>query len=508
MIANDIFISYAWADNEPPVGARDPHKDRWVWHFETALTAALHTKLGPGRKVWIDRREVRANQHVSQVLTAELKRSRLLLLLMSPSCNKSDWCRAELDCFLAAKPGNAIKESVFVVEIEPVARRFWHDRVRGLAVFRFYKSLGDEKGPVKLGHPLPDPRLDRDFYNEILALAWQIADELEPGGPVSPPAPAPAPLSFAPPASPAPPAALTPPPSPPREHVVWIAEPTDDLLRKRRDLRAAIEQAGYHVELPDLGAMQRAQTGPLDLGPLEASLALGMGRAGLYVQLLGPFAGRLIDNGRSWAQVQHEQALAEADAGGWPHLTWRDIGTALDPDEPAHRALLTGAIEQGFEELRSDVLRRLPVRRAAPPAAPVQGAPLSVCVTCSEEDEQLANEVARMLDELNTDYLQFVAGPGQHAARDRAEDLALAGSSGVVIVYGAADPCWMITKLQHTNQLRGRRDRVWGALVDSPVPGKAAAPRARAVERHDWSSGPRIDLMRHFIELIRRPPGV
>lgn len=528
MPANDIFISYAWADNRPPIGALQPEQDRWVWHFEIALTAALRAKLGTERKVWIDRREVRANQRVSQVLTDELQRSRLLLLLMSPSWVQSDWCRAELDGYLAAHAGSALKEGVFVVEIEPVARGRWHERVRGLGAFPFYKSLGADKGHAPLGHPLPDPRLDRDFYNEILALARQIADELEPpGGPVPAPPPAPGPgpapsrLAAAPPAPPAapvlrptpvpgpaaaPPAdppAPAPPPPPPREHVVWIAEPTDDLLRKRRDLRTAIEQAGYHVELPDLGALQRGAA-----GPVEAQLLPGLGRAGLYVHLLGPHAGRLVDDGRSWAQAQLDLARAAAGPGGWPHLAWRDIGTAPDPDEPAHGALLTGAIEQGFEELRSDVLRRLPVRRTAPPAAPTAGAPLSVCVTCSEEDEQLGNEVARMLDELNADYLQFVAGPGQHPAADRAEDLALAGSTGVVIVYGAADPCWMITKLQHTNQLRGRRDRVWGALVDSPVPGKAAAPRARAVERHDWSAGPRIDLMRLFIAQIQRPPGV
>lgn len=532
MPANDIFISYAWADNEPPIGAPQPEIDRWVWHFEIALTAALRSKLGTERKVWIDRREVRANQRVTQVLTDELQRSRLLLLLMSPSWVESDWCRAELDGYLAAHAGSALKEGVFVVEIEPVARDRWHERLRGLGAFPFHKSLGAKKGQAKLGHPLPDPRLDRDFYNEILALAKQIADELEPGGrlvslPPPPPASAPPPsllrappqppsqpftLSVSPGAVPAPALSGAPLPvaettaatvdPPPREHVVWIAEPTDDLLRKRRDLRGAVEQAGYQVVLADLGAMLR------QAGPVEAQLAHGLGRAGLYVHLLGPHAGRQIDDGRSWAQAQLDLARAVAGGEGWPHIAWRDVGTVPDPDEPAHGALLTGAIEQGFEELRSDVLRRLPVRRTAPPAAPVPGAPLSVCVTCSEEDEQLGNEVARMLDELNADYLQFVAGAGQHPATDRAEDLALAGSNGVVIVYGAADPCWMITKLQHTNQLRGRRDRVWGALVDAPVPGKAAAPRARAVERHDWSSGPRIDLMRLFIAQIQRPPGV
>ena len=512
---SDIFISYAWADNKPPVGAREPRTDRWVWQFEIALSAALSNK----RKVWIDRQEARANIKVEALLTEGLQRSRLLLLLMSQNWLESSWCRAELNAFLEAHPGTATKEGVFVVEIEPVPRDDWHDRIRSLGAFPFHKPLDKGRGTVRLGHPLPDVLLDRDFYQDVVALAQQINDELAPVSKDRPDIPQPDALKPDPisprgsevtlPSAPQPPLApLLPDEPPPRERVVWIAEPTDDLMRKRRDLRDAIVQAGYKVVLPDVSAMLRKDADTVH-EQLERSLVAG----GLFVNLLGPHAGRSDDSGRSWAQVQADLARALAEREGWPHIVWRDRGTDVVTAEEPHRSLLTGSIEQGFEELRRDVLGRLPVQRvsASGVAMPVRPMPLSICVTSSEEDEKIGDEVSRMLDQLDAEYFQFVDGRGgRTSAADKAEDRVLANSAGVVIVYGAADANWLITKVQHVNQLRGRLNRIWGALVDAPAPtpGKSPAPKTRAIERHDWSTGPRFDLMQRFVATIREAPGV
>ncbi len=63
----------------------------------------------------------------------------------------------------------------------------------------------------------------------------------------------------------------------------------------------------------------------------------------------------------------------------------------------------------------------------------------------------------------------------------------------MVIVYGAADTSWFVTKVQRTNQLRRRPQTLWGAVVDAPVPGKRPAPSAQSIERHDWAKGPDFD---------------
>lgn len=506
MDANDIFISYAWADNQAPVGAVRPEIDRWVWLFRDALAAALSLKLDAPRELWIDRREMRANDRVDQVLGRELERSRLLLLMMSPRWIASPWCRAELETFLQLHAGTARGEAVFVVEIEPVPRQRWHPRVQGLGAFPFHKPLARGKGTVPLGHPLPDTRADRDYYLEIMVLAEQIRDVIEAEPlpvPPLPPTPLP-PVPGMPAAAPAVASAAA-PPAVPRERVVWIAEPIDVLLRTRRDLRHAIEQAGFTVRAPDLAALLREPAA----GGIEQQLQRGLQDAGLLLHLLGASGGRLIGDGRSWTQCQHDLARALAEREGWPMVVWRDVGTPLDSDTTAHAELLKGAVEQGVPELLRDLLLRLPVRRLLPPApSPAEQAagaeprPLSVCVSCCEEDEPLGDRVVHLLDELDTDYLRFTDGQGRRRAPNSAEDQALADSAGVIIVYGAADPNWLITKLQHAKHLRRRRDRVWGAVVDAPLPGKPPAPTARAIERHDWSAGPRADLMQRFVHTL------
>ena len=79
---------------------------------------------------------------------------------------------------------------------------------------------------------------------------------------------------------------------------------------------------------------------------------------------------------------------------------------------------------------------------------------------------------------------------------DPAEEKVLGDSTGVVIVYGAADTSWFVTKVQRTNQLRRRPQTLWGAVVDAPVPGKRPAPSAQSIERHDWAKGPDFESMR------------
>ena len=534
MKASDIFISYAWADNDPPVGAVNPKVDRWVWMFDAALKIALKSVGGQQRSVWLDRRNMRADQVVKDRLEQGLFSSRLLLVMMSRSWLASDWCRAEVEAFVLTHQRSGGRERIWVIETAPLKRDKWHDRLRDVAGFPFYKPLDDGRSTMPFGYPLPNPVLDRDYYFEVLKLATQIVEVLDDDDDpeldddaASPPAPSPdgnAPAGVAPTltvnadvsapvtanaaanpsADPAETAAAAAVPVP-RERVVWIAEPTDDLLRLRRDLRDAVRHAGYEVLVPDLASLTRACAFGVDAA-LQAQLA----GAGLYVQLLGRHAGRDLDDGRNWGRLQHAQAQAANAAGGWPSVIWRDIGTGTESDDPEHAQLLFGAIEQNFDDLRRAVLARLPVVLAPPPPLPSAAAagPVSVCVTCSEEDQPISDQVVALLDQLGADYTQVVDSVGDSAQENRFEAAALKSSQGVVIVYGAADPNWLFAKIQHTNQFRKGRDSAWSALIDSPVGKRPAAPRARAVELHDWTGGPRKDLMQRFVDSIRAVPRV
>ena len=166
----DIFISYAWRDNEPPVGVGvDPKKDRWVWMFHDALQKALSINLGRDAFVWIDKREIKTNDRVETVLSNELSRSRLLLTLMSPSWLNSDWCQLELNEFKRSHPGTKTSEFVFVVEVEPVPRASWQElvAVKGL---QFYTQQPSGAGHIRFGYPLPS-LTDAEYHKQIVWLA-------------------------------------------------------------------------------------------------------------------------------------------------------------------------------------------------------------------------------------------------------------------------------------------------------------------------------------------------
>jgi hypothetical protein len=474
-MANDIFISYAWADNEPPIGSVRPKEERWVWMFEAALSQALGRK-GVKRKVWIDRREVKANEHVLPLLERELIASQLLLVLMSPSWTASQWCRRELEAFLSHHPDEGHRSEVFVIELEPVSREQWDERIRTLGAFTFHRDLDGGPERIRLGDPLPDPRLDRDYYSAIQQLARQIHDEL----PAAPDVPREQPttgelVSLAP------------------ERVVWIAEPTNEaLMRKRRELGDAVKRLGFKALMPSLDAMR------LSANSLSEQLAAQFGKAGLFVNLLDAESGRLLDDGRSWTHFQLDLSKVHAEREGWPFVAWRDPAVVLADLTDQQQQALLGSVDKPFDAFCRELLQRLPASRALVAPARAESPPSSsVCVTCTAEDESFSDQVLRWLEQLSVSYRVFIGADGRTPTR--AEERALQDSAGVVFIYGAADPNWLLSKVQQTAKLRGLRQALWGALIDVPMLGKAPAQSVPAVERHDWSPGPRFDLLEHFL---------
>ncbi len=62
------------------------------------------------------------NDIVLLTLVEKVRLSRTLVLFISPSYQHSKWCQSELITFLANNAATKNKESVFIVELEPVDR--------------------------------------------------------------------------------------------------------------------------------------------------------------------------------------------------------------------------------------------------------------------------------------------------------------------------------------------------------------------------------------------------
>jgi hypothetical protein len=118
-----LFVSYAHADDEVPVGARKG----WVTTLVDELNKVLRRKLGgSGASIWMDH-HLAANANVSETLLETVRSSQTMLLVMSPGYRRSAWSQFELVNFLARPVSRKGKDNVFVVEIDDrVARESWH----------------------------------------------------------------------------------------------------------------------------------------------------------------------------------------------------------------------------------------------------------------------------------------------------------------------------------------------------------------------------------------------
>jgi len=171
----DVFVSYAHADDEIPIGA----SYGWVTTFVMELKKVLRLKLGgPGASVWMDHNLV-ANEIVDETLMDLVRASRTLVLFLSPGYLKSTWCSRELGKFLEINLAKKNKESVFIVELEPTPREKWHPRLRSLTPIQFYvlETL-DGEVPRRLGFPIPDPKESSPYWRKLNSLAHLLSKYL------------------------------------------------------------------------------------------------------------------------------------------------------------------------------------------------------------------------------------------------------------------------------------------------------------------------------------------
>ena len=78
---NDVFISYAHGDGEPPVSADGKG---WVAHLRDRLHAAIRLRLGFSPNIWMDKRDLDPNVNFDNEIHDQLD-SAVLILVASPT---------------------------------------------------------------------------------------------------------------------------------------------------------------------------------------------------------------------------------------------------------------------------------------------------------------------------------------------------------------------------------------------------------------------------------------
>lgn len=362
----DVFVSYAHADNGVPVGSSLPHG--WV----TAFAANLNQ--GPNalnKRLFIDH-QLRPGDDFGDGLLATVRRSAMLVVLLSQNYVDSKWCGAEVEQFLqthGADPARA--GGVFVVELFPYERL--NDVPPAIAELRkqlihakFWFQRAGAAEPMLAGYPSP-----QESGSDGSAHYWRVLNDLRTalddrlrrihadrprlagGVDAGPSAPAPAPAVCQ--------RALG---------TVLLADVTDDLEAQRNALKLMLQAEGVQV-LPE-GDYVGCSAAEFD-----AAIAADIGRASLFAQLLSPTPGR---RGRGFDAPLPQLQFQRAHAAGLPLMQWCErLPAAAELADPAHARLFETAhlrvtnlpdFAAGMlERLRADVARR---RRAEaqPPADP------------------------------------------------------------------------------------------------------------------------------------------
>ena len=318
----DVFVSYAHSDDEAPAGA----DQGWVSTVVGELRKVLRRKLGgSGARVWMDY-HLAANQEVTQELLERIGRSLTLLLVMSPGYVKSSWTERELANYVAIAAARGRTQSVFPIEIEPVDHERWPPAIRSLTPIRFWQRRAEDLAPTLAGFPTPRPDEDSLYWKNVTELAHLIAQRLDAEAAAQ---------------------------DTTRKASVLVAEVTDDLEVPRQNVVSALRQRGDALILP---AMEYPRSNGSDF---IASVRSDLRNAALFVQLLGPYAGkRAAGSDHGFVAIQAQEALRHSRSV--QVMQWRDPGLDLQRiADPQHRELLTR--EQvsalGFEEFRTRVLQ-------------------------------------------------------------------------------------------------------------------------------------------------------
>jgi hypothetical protein len=116
---HDVFVSYAWVDNQPPYGELTTNgglTPGWVHALADNLKSQLSVHLG--RKdwgdIWIDRR-IDATSSITPEVEDAVRGSVLMLVILSEAYLASPWCEHERELFERERKADGATEGRFFV---------------------------------------------------------------------------------------------------------------------------------------------------------------------------------------------------------------------------------------------------------------------------------------------------------------------------------------------------------------------------------------------------------
>lgn len=174
-VKHQVFVSYAHADNLP----MDDDVPGWVSLFVDKLKRTVARQAGgAAAEFWMDHR-LEPQRRVDDELRRRIHESAVILAFVSPRYLESGWCKKEMTTFVEEVGGGVSADRVFLIEVLPTEREAWHGAVRDLSPVKLWADSLTHPEPKTKGWPMPDPRGDRDYWDDVNYLASVLARQLK-----------------------------------------------------------------------------------------------------------------------------------------------------------------------------------------------------------------------------------------------------------------------------------------------------------------------------------------
>jgi TIR domain/Domain of unknown function (DUF4062) len=483
----DIFISYSHIDNEPLTEGQKG----WVDTFHRALETRIKQVIGVPAAVWRDP-EVQGNTFFKREIPDQLKKTAMLIAVVSPPYMTSEWCQDELQMFCAGAEatggiGVGNQARIFKVIKFPIAREKYPPAMQDLIGYEFFEWDARTGSPHEFYTEVAGaPR--QSFFNKVDDLAQQIKALAESLG-----------VNLTSAAPRAVPASGT---------SVYLAETTSDLAKERDAIRRQLEQRG-HTVLPDTALPPYAPA-------YQDAVREQLDRAQMSVHLVGEHYGVVPEAAtQSTVVLQHELAAERSARGPFPRLIWMPPGLVssdtrqqqfidhVQGDTATHKG--AEFLQTNIEELKTtidDTVRRRESAAAAaaaaidlPPRADADRRP-QVYLICDQQDRDDVVPLEDALFEANCDVtLPAFEGDEAEIRADHRDTLVMCDA--VLIYVGRAGEPWVRAQLREIQKARGYEQDSstaarTGTLVKALYFGPPDSPAKRPVKIHD------VMVMRHF----------
>lgn len=414
---NDVFISFAHADNTPIA----PGEVGWVERLHKELSAALRMRLGAAPKIFYSERDAQGGEFVLDDFLQVVRDSALMLSVASrnyvrDSSGEKPWTLKELDEFIARRG----EEQLFLAQILPYHNDDpGHDVLRRKIPVKFwYETSHGHPAPL---HPTTTDKTDayRDLVGDLAEVLSDKLRDLARGEEVD--------ISQS-------------------TGTVLLAQVTDDLENARDGVRRHLKQFGIRV-IPEAGVDY-----PADRAGFEVAYSRDLEDADLVVQLLSDKIGRRPEG---FVRLQAE-LTARADKS---LMQWRSALLPVEELSPEHRQFLEGptVLVEPAESFCSTIVSTL---RALQEPKPVDRAPRAqalVYIAAHECDMVIARGFGDMLTQRGyIPSLPLVRG-STGALREDLEGNII-DSDAFILIYGRSSNVWVRSQLRRYNMIKGRRE--------------------------------------------------